>query len=24
MESVKPDASDCLDACTTGCVQRDC
>ncbi|KAF7811523.1 transcription factor MYB44-like [Senna tora] len=24
MESVKPDAFDCLDACTTGCVQRDC
>ncbi|TKY71296.1 hypothetical protein E2542_SST00026 [Spatholobus suberectus] len=24
MESVKPDAADCIDGCTTGCVQRDC
>lgn len=24
MDSVVPDASDCLDGCQTGCVQRDC
>lgn len=23
MESVEPDASDCMDACSTACVQRD-
>ncbi|KAL2342147.1 hypothetical protein Fmac_010087 [Flemingia macrophylla] len=23
MESVVPDAADCIDGCTTGCVQRD-
>jgi len=24
MDSVVPDASDCLDGCQTACVQRDC
>ncbi|KAG5042506.1 hypothetical protein JHK87_006421 [Glycine soja] len=24
MESLEPDVADCLDGCTTGCVQNDC